>query len=936
MRYVYLLIATLFISLGSVAQKNGSVKGILMDTLADQPVAAATITLLSKKDSSLVSFTMTDNKGAFEITGIGNGEYRLLITHVNYHGASKLFSITDEKKHVEMGNVVMHDQSQVLSEVVVTAEAPPVTLVGDTVQYNAGSFRTPPNSSVEQLLKKLPGVKVEKDGTVKAQGQEVKRVLVDGKEFFGTDPKVATRNLPADAVDKVQVYDKASDQSQLTGFDDGNSEKTINLKLKKDKKKGWFGKAMAGGGTDDRFEGRFNVNSFKGARQFSAIGMANNTNSEGFSFMDMMNFSGEMSRMARGGGAITITMNDNGMMGGMGNNNSNIRTIWGGGLNYNNIIGNNVDFTSNYFYNHYNPKTESETHRQNFLPGSSYLSNTNSFTDNINNTHRLNLGADIMIDSFHSVKINSSFGYQENSTSTLRDYDNLTTDGKMLSQGFSDTRSNSEGYNMRNDILFRKKFRQKGRTLSLNIQTSLNGSSGDGSQKSINDFFDRGGSYVRTDSINQVSKNESDLFSYNARLAYTEPIFKKTLLELSVGKSNSRSTADKTTYDFNKLNNKFDKLNKMLTNNFENEYGYMTAGTRLLMQMKKATLIAGVNLQQADLEGKIISGIKDSLIGKSFTNLLPNARLQYRFTRYKTLTLTYTASTNQPSLSQLQPVPDISDPLNIREGNPDLKQEYSHTAQLNYMSVNPFKNKNLFAFITARRTMNKIVNFDIIDSVGKRTTRPVNVDGVFDLNGDINLGLPVRFLKGSINFGLNGGYSKSAQFINSVKNNINTVSLGPDVRLDMNLSSKFDLAVNAGYNYNSSKYSLASTNNTKFFTQTYGVDANWQLPKQFFLSTEFSYIINTNRAQEFNTSVPLWNASISKMFMRYNRGEIKLTAFDLLNQNIGISRTANNNYIEDKRVVTLQRYFLLSFTFSLTKTGLSNGGPGGGFRMIRG
>jgi outer membrane receptor protein involved in Fe transport len=541
-----------------------------------------------------------------------------------------------------------------------------------------------------------------------------------------------------------------------------------------------------------------------------------------------------------------------------------------------------------------------------------------------------------MIDSFHSVKINSSFGYQENSTSTLRDYENLSLDGKSLSEGFSNTRNNSEGYNMRNDILFRKKFRQKGRTLSLSIQTSLNGSSGDGSQQSINDFFDRNNS-MRTDSINQVSNNESDLFSYNARLAYTEPIFKKTLLELSVGRSNSRSTADKTTYDFNKMNNKFDQLNKMLTNNFENEYGYTTGGTRLLMQLKKATIIAGVSLQQADLEGKIISGIKDSVISKSFTNLLPNARLQYRFSRYKTLTLTYTASTNQPSLSQLQPVPDISDPLNIREGNPDLKQEYSHTAQLNYMSVNPFKNKNLFAFITARRTINKIVNYDIIDSVGKRTTRPVNVDGVFDLNGDINLGLPVRFLKGSINFGLNGGYSKSAQFINSVKNNINTVSLGPDVRLEMGLTSKFDLSVNAGYNYNSSKYSLASTNNTKFFTQTYGLDANWQLPKQFFLSTEFSYIVNTNRAQDFNTSVPLWNASISKMFLRFNRGEIKLTAFDLLNQNIGISRTANNNYIEDKRVVTLQRYFLLTFTFSLTKTGLSNGGPGGGgFRVIRG
>jgi hypothetical protein len=921
-------------SLVSLAQRNGVVKGILTDTLAKQPVASATITLLARKDSSLISFTMTDSRGAFELTGLANGEYRLLITHVNYHGANKFFAISDAHKQVDLGTIVMHDQSQVLDEVVVTGEAPPVTLVGDTVQYNAGSFKTPPNSNVEQLLKKLPGIKVEKDGTVKAQGQEVKKVLVDGKEFFGNDTRIATRNLPADAIDKVQVYDKSSDQAQLTGFDDGNSEKTINLKLKKDKKKGWFGKAMAGGGNDGRFEGKFNVNSFKGARQFSTIGMANNTNAEGFSFMDMMNFSGELSRL-KGGGTFTIS-NDN-MMGGMGNNNNSIRTIWGGGLNYNNIIGNKTDFTSNYFYNHYNPKTESETHRQNFLPNSTYFSDQNAFTDNINNTHRVNLGADIQLDSFHSIKIKPSFGYQKNSTFTRREYENFTPDGNTISSGFSDTRSNSEAYNFRNEILFRKKFRTKGRTLSLSVQTSLNGSSGNGSQQSINDFFDHNGAFVRSDSINQVSTSESDLRSYNARLAFTEPILKKALAELSVGRSNSVSTSDKITWDYNPKHNQFDSLNKTLTNNFRNEYGFTTAGARLLMQFRKATLIAGVNWQQADLEGTIISGIKDSVIGKTFNNFLPNARLQYRFSRYKTLTLTYTASTNEPTLSQLQPVPDISDPLNIREGNPDLRQEYSHTAQLNFMSVNPFRNKNLFAFVTARKTLNKIVNYDVIDSVGRRTTRPVNVDGVFDLSADISLGLPVHFLKGSVNFGFNGGYNKGAQFINAKANNIKALSLGPNLRIDMNPSDKLDLAVTAAYSYNNTKYSLESANNTKYFTQTYGTNLNWQLPKQFFFGTEFTYTLNSNRAQQFNTSVPLWNASISKLFLRYNRGELKLTAFDLLNQNVGISRTSNSNYIEDKRVVTLRRFFLLSFTFNLTKTGLTNmNGGRGGIRIMRG
>ena len=305
MRQILFIPVFFFCTIAS-AQKNGTIKGIAFDTVAKQPVASATITLMQKKDSSLISFTMTDNNGRFELSGIQNGEYRLLITHVNYHTSSQVLKIDDDHKSIDLGSIIMNDRTKVLSEVTVTSEAPPVTLVGDTIQYNAGSFKTQPNANVEDLLKKLPGVKVEKDGTVKAQGEKVQKVLVDGKEFFGNDPKIATRNLPADAIDKVQVYDKLSDQAQLTGFDDGNSEKTINLKLKKDKKKGVFGKINAGAGTDERYQGKFNVNSFKGARQMSVIGMGNNTNAEGFSFMDVLNFTGALSQLKNGGGDINL------------------------------------------------------------------------------------------------------------------------------------------------------------------------------------------------------------------------------------------------------------------------------------------------------------------------------------------------------------------------------------------------------------------------------------------------------------------------------------------------------------------------------------------------------------------------------------------------------------------------------------------------------
>lgn len=927
MKKIYLLAACCLLALLVSAQK-ASIKGIAFDTLGKQPVVAATITLLQKKDSSLVSFTMTDGSGQFQLTGLSNGEYRLLVTHINYLSVSRFVAVSG---NTDLGNIAMTDKTKLLEEVTVTAEAPPVTVIGDTIQYNAGSFKTVPNANVEQLLKKMPGIKIEKDGTVKAQGQEVKRFLVDGKEFFGTDPKIATRNLPADAVDKVQVYDRASDQAQLTGFDDGNSEKTINLTLKKDKKKGMFGKITAGGGNKDRYEGRLNINSFKGARQLSVIGMGNNTNAEGFSFMNMLNFSGGgMSTMSDGGARLQINVNptDN-------NSNNGIRSIWGGGINYNNIIGNKTNFTSNYFYNRYNPNTESWIQRQYFLPDLSYFYNQHATTNNLNNSQKLNLSADIQIDSFHSIKISPSLGYQQSNTKTYSNYQTLSPDQRPGTEGFSNNETANDGYTFRNDILFRKKFRTKGRTFSIGLQTNLNASDGWGSLQTINTFRNTAGNNVRTDSIDQHNTTNSDLNSYSVRAAYTEPILKKSLLEFSIAKSQSSSTAQKLTYDYNGQSKQHDLLNEALSNDFKNTYGYNTAGIRWRMQQKKFNISVGTNWQQSELEGKVISGMKDSVIGTTFYNWLPNARLQYSFTRYRTVQLTFLTNTNQPSISQLQPVPDVSDPLNIQAGNPNLKQEYAQNLQLNFVSVNPFRNKNLFAFVNMRRTDNKIVNYDVIDSLGIKTTTPVNVDGVYDVSGDVSLGLPVKFWKGTINLSSGAGYTKGKQFINGVMNGINSLNIAPSIRLDMNLSEKIELSLNGSLIYYKTDYSLQPALNTEYLNRVIGSELNWQLPRQFFFNTEFTYTINSHRAAGFNTQVPLWNAWISKQFLRFSRGELKLTAFDLLNRNVGISRNASQNYIEDKRIVTLQRFFMLSFTYSLSKNGLGAGGGPQGIHIIR-
>jgi len=777
---------------------------------------------------------------------------------------------------------------------------------------------------------------VDKDGTVKAQGEKVQKVLVDGKEFFGNDPKVATKNLPADAIDKVQVYDKLSDQAQLTGFDDGNSEKTINLKLKQDKKKGMFGKVSAGAGTDDRYQGKFNANSFKGARQMSVIGMGNNTNAEGFSFMDILNFTGSMNQLKNGGGAINISINEDDPLAGLlGGNNSGINTTFGGGLNYNNIIGKKTDFQSNYFYSRYNPHRISQIQREYFSPANLYKSN--SETNNINNNHRANFSADYQIDSFHSLKISPAFSYQKTSNRSTSDYSTASSTGSKINEGSSDNLANSEGTTFSNSILFRKKFRTKGRSFSLNLLTNLNSSDGDGRLQSLTNFYNLAGVITRRDSINQKSTSEADLKGYNVRAVYTEPVFKKALLEFSVSKSYSSNESSKTTFDYNRSNGKFDLMNNLLSNDYLNTYSYLNGGLRFRKQAKKYSYSFGATIQQADMKGTN-SGLKDSVIKKRFNNVLPNARFQYSFTRFKNLTLNYSTNTNQPQISQLQPIPDNSNPLYIKLGNPDLKQEFTNTLRLNSSFVNPFKGRNMFAFFTWSQTQNKIVNFDKINSLGIDSVKAVNVNGVYNLNGTISTGFPVRFLKGTVDLSSTINYSKNKQLLGTANgtetNIIKTLSVGPDIRLDMNPTNKLNVQLGAGINYSNSMYSIPSARDGKYVNQEYTAEFAWTLPKGFFVGSDFEYRVRNQQASSFNTKIPLWNASISKQVLPFNRGELKLSMNDLLNENVGVNRTTNQNYIEDSRVNSLRRFFLLTFTYNLSKTGLAASGQQGGARIM--
>ena len=920
------------------AQNKGNVRGTLMDTVTRQAIGDATITILQAKDSALVTFSRSNNAGVFNVEFLDKGNYRMLVTHVGYRNLSKFFEINDNNKSVDLGYIAMNNKSLMLDEVTVSQEKAPVTLRNDTVEYNAGSFKTKPNSVVEDLLKKLPGIQVDKDGKIKAQGEEVKKVLVDGKQFFGNDPKVATKNLPADIVDKVQVFDKKSDQSQFTGFDDGNSEKTINLSLKQDKKNGMFGRATAAVGNKDRYQGNFNINQFNGERQISAIGMANNTNKQGFSFMDILNFTGGLNGGGgggRGGGQIELSSGSLPISGMNGGNNS-IQTTWAGGLNFNETYNKKVELNGSYFYNRIEDRIEQKSNRQYILPGNNFNRVQNSLSNRKNENHRVNFSSDYKIDSMNSLKFSTTANIQESSSKGSSNYISSGNKGELLNQGFTNTNSKSNGYGWNNNLLYRHKFAKKGRTFSANLSFNMNNGESQGTQTSITDFYKTDGSLLFADSLDQLNNQDNKTHSYGGVFSYTEPLSRKALLEFNYNYNKSESHSGRETFDYNANAGKHSEKNELLSNKFENSYQLNRGGVSFRYQDKKLNFAVGSALQHSSLSTDFHFMAKDSSISKAFTNFLPNANLQYSINRYKNLRLFYQTYSRQPSASQLNPIMDVSDPLNIRIGNPDLSQEYNHRLQMNYSAFDPFRKTNLFVMVNFTGTNNRIVNNDLINSQGIRTTSYTNVGGAYSSSAYVNWGFPVKPIKSALSLNTSVDKSRNINFVNGAKNIINTWNIGEEVSLNFVHKEALDLSLGTRVSYNTVKYSLTGQQNTNYWNQEVTLDANIYFPHGFSLASEYTFTRNTGYSNGFNTNVSLWNAGIAKQLFKNKKGEIRVQVFDILNQNVGITRNANQNYIEDVQTKILNRYFLVGFTYNISRfAGKSAPMQGGGnFKII--
>lgn len=932
MKKFFLLTLVLASVFAAGAQKTaGVVKGTLMDSTSAQGIPDATISVSNTRDSTLVSFTLTSNSGFFEIKNLDAGSYYLQVSYQGFENRSVSFDITADSPVKDLGSMNMSRQYKTLQEVIV--QDAPVKVKGDTIAYNANAFKTKPNATAEDLLKKLPGVQVDRDGTVKAQGENVQKVYVDGKEFFGSDPKQATKNLSADMIAEVEVYDDMSEQAKFNGIDDGSRSKAINLKLKKEKKRGTFGRAQAGYGTNERYSANLRTNFFKGATQITLLANGNNTNNLNFTSTDMLGMSGF------GGGGGNFMMGGGPAVPSLGGAGNGITSSLSAGLNYNDTWNKHFDISSSYNINRSSVDNNRNSFRQTFFKDSAINRGQEMFSRNNNNVNRFNMRLTYNINERNSIVYSPNINFQ-NSDGFRNDTVSSFVDKNGAYYKLNETRTHRQntgiGMNWSNNLIWRKKFARAGRTLSVNLSNTYNRSERATFNQSVLRNFDPTGAKVRDSSFNQKNGYDSRVDNYSLTLSYTEPIGRDKIWEWNYTYGNNENVSDRSSFELDPGTGKFDRVNNQLTNYFVNSSEYNRLGTNFRIVKKKYNYQLGVAAQHIVLQSNNLS--KERFIEQKAVNLFPSAAFNYQFARSKSLRFNYRGRTNQPSASQLQDVPDVSDPNNIFQGNPALQQEFSNNVTLMYNFFDMMRFRNVFLMLSYNSTYNKIVNSTRQLGFGRQITTPVNVDGVYNVNGNFNIGFPIKKMQGgNVNTTTRVNLNRDASMIDGLKNYIKNFTLGEDLRVNYNYREKLDFGVTASVNYTVAQYTIQPQRNNSFYTHIYSADLTYTMPRGFILSTDIDFTAYTGRSDGFNQKFTMWNASLAKQLFKSRKGELKLSVFDILNQNVSLTRNTSDNYVEDVQTNVVQRFVMLTFTYNINRMGGKNmPGPGnqGGRRIM--
>lgn len=922
MRKTVLLSALLVFTVFSLKAQQPVLKGNISDTAAKQNLEHALISLLRFKDSTLYKFTRADAQGNFEIKNLLAGKYKLVVTYPGYADYGDDVTVADQPE-IALGNIGLITKAHLLADVVVRQQIAAIRMKGDTIEYKADSFKVRPGASVEEMLRKVPGFQVDKDGKITAQGEKIEKVLVDGEEFFGDDPTVATKNLDAAAIDKFQVFDKKSDQSTFTGIDDGTKTKTLNLKLKEDRKHGVFGKLEAGAGPDDKWNNSLMANAFKGKRRFSFYGIMSSTGKTGLGWDESSKYGDNTPQ--------TFTLDDGSVAFGMSSYDDfgstygqGIPKSWSAGINYGNKFSEDrKNLNGSYKYGKIITEGTGTTISQSILPDTLFFNSQTSTTNIDKYRNTLSGTYDWAFDSSFSAKLTLR-AYKGNtkthslySSEALNGFSNPVNRSNRISSSVADDES------LNSSLILRKKFKKPGRTLSLNIDQRYIETNTDGFLYSLNKYYDKSGNPFRADTTDQKKINGSLNKAVTSRLSYTEALSKSITMEVSYGLGKTITESKLLSYDKN-ISGKYDSLNKTYSNSYAYDILSNTGGLMFRYNSKKYMISGGGDISRADIAQKDL--IKDSVKKYAYNNFFPRANLTYKFNSNKRLSLNYNGSTRQPSIQQLQPVADNTNPLNVQVGNPNLKQEFNHNIYLNYNDYKVLKERGINASASYGTVVNAIRNSTFTDSFGRTKYQYVNMDGNYNYRARFSYGQKMPKLW---DIYINASYSFYQNVSSSIVNGLFNQSHSGNQSINLSFSkykeNKYDIYISQSYGYNNSSSTIRKDVNNNYWNMNTYANLNVHLPGGFEISQSLSANFR-QRTEVFktNNNVIMWDAYVAKKLFKDKKSEIRLSAFDILDQNKGVNRNTSATTVTESTFETLHRYFLASFVWNFTKNGASS------------
>jgi len=918
---IFALFLLLGISTFAFSQ-SASIKGTITDSVEKKNLVNSVVSILTQTDSLLKGFTRADKDGNFVIRSVKDGKYILMITHPFMGDYFDRLEIKDAKD-IELGSIFLTPKAKLLQEVIVKSGSP-IKIKGDTTIYTADSFKVRQGANVEELLRRLPGIQVDKDGKITAMGEQVKKVLVDGEEFFGSDPGIATKNLRADAVSEVQVFDKKSDQAEFTGIDDGLKDKTINLKMKK--KEGYFGKIEAGGGLPDKYNNALMINKFKNKQKMAAYATMGNVGKTQLDWNDAQNYGGGIDGMSSGvsdDGGMYISFNSDGEEN-YWNGQGGIPINWNGGLHFSDKFGKDAkqSFNSGYKFSKINSPALSNTYSKIFLPDTSWNTNSSTSSFNSNIKHQLNLTMEFNLDSSNSLKWTNRINNKQVTSSSDYYTESLNNDSAFINNSTRNTDSKTTSNAIASTLLWRHKFKKLSRTLSVNSEFNWAKIDNNSFLYALNNYYSDGNLSHR-DTTNQQNAQNNESRSSNTKIAYTEPLAKDFYMEASYAFGYYSNSNDRVT-NFQGTNGKYTEFVDSLSNSFVFNRMVNTPGLNFRMNKKKYNFSFGSLVAFSNFMLKNISAGKNT--NYNYTNFFPSAAFTYKFKQNENFRFNYNGSTNAPSLEQLQPIRVNTDPLNVSIGNPDLKQSFRHSINTGYGFYNVLKGRNLWSNLNASFTQNAFVMSSVVDSVGKRTYQTVNADGLFNIDLYSQYGFKIK----KIDFGVGPtlGKNRNIDFINGVRNVTNNTNYGLSISVRRYVENKWNFYFGPRFSWVHSKASVNSSANADYWQIEGWGEGNVTLPKKFEIHAELnSQLRQKDPRFTQNNSFTKINAEVIKRFFKGNDLELKLGIYDILNQNRGYDRNFNSSSFTETYYTTLRRYWLFTITWNISK----NGKPASGF-----